>query len=164
MTSKQEVLDFIERNEADGTAGRKIQEAALKGYVESDRYDFKMDANEQHRIREYAYRVIAGIWNEKRRDAKLREIYAGVKEKIVADIESGEWPKVWIIPDKRTVDRRVNELAEMHSEYWVFDFTCPPCICLKAGFYRPNPMLYPEGVRQDILSVISDIPTSRNEP
>lgn len=145
--------DFLEDAKQlaeEAETGRKIAEAAKGGRVQSASYEFKMDANEAHRIREYAYRVIASVWNDKRRDATLKEIFEGVKDKILADIESGEWPKVWSIPSKRTVDRRVNELAEMNSTYWVFDFTVPPCVCIRAGHYRPNPYLLDEETRKAI--------------
>lgn len=112
-----------------------------------------MDALEDERLREYAREVVFGIWNEQKRDAKLDEIFHGVRRKIASDLENGEWPRIWnAYPIKRTVDRRVNELADgKHPRFWG-EQGFPVCVSLRPGFYRPNPRLFDDAVRADIAS------------
>lgn len=43
--------------------------------------------------------------------------------------------------------------AETNSEFWVFEFNCPPCVCIHAGYARPNPALFEEPVKEKILKV-----------
>jgi hypothetical protein len=133
-----------------GKQGSKIIEAVKTGKVESERYVRDPAAAYDERIREMAREVIFSIWNNERRAAKLQEIYEGVRKKVSEDIESGEWPKVWYLPSKRTVDRRVNELAEQDSSKWG-PFEVAPCICLKAGYYQPNPYLFEDTTKEALL-------------
>ena len=148
---KQAVLDFIEQNEADGEEGRRIKTAAQGGKVEPVYYKYESAPGESGRLREMARSVIFDVWNKEKRPARLREIFEGVRRRIAEDMDDGAWPKLWNPNvDKRTVDRRVNELSEDRPEFWPnYDFA--PCLMVKPGFYCPNPMLFDDKVRQEIV-------------
>jgi hypothetical protein len=145
--------EFIESAKSlaqEAEEGRRIKEAATKGYVKTDQFHRKADALMDERLREMAVEVVFGIWNEQKRDVTLDEIYHGVHKKVSQDLENGEWPRIWSVPSKRTVDRRVNETADKnHPEFW-HGFDNPPCVCIRAGRYRPNPSLFEEAVKEEI--------------
>lgn len=136
--------------EAENVKAKKVLEAAKTGNVASDRFYRKPDEVFDERLRTMAREAVFSVWNQHKRDAKLEEIYHIVLEKIADDIEAHEWPKIWNAhPGKRTVDRRVNELAEPNPNFWN-DMAFRPCICLTAGWYRPNPALFDESARDAI--------------
>jgi hypothetical protein len=68
---------------------------------------------------------------------------------VAEEIEDGVWPKVWLRPSKRTVDRRVNECAD--PRFADMDVGFPKLMCVKAGWYQPNPHLFDEEVRHDVV-------------
>lgn len=144
MDMAQELADKAEE-------GRRIKEAAEKGTVEPSFYHYDPAPGFDGRIREMARDVIFRIWELEKRPARLQEIYDGVRKEIVQDIEDDFWPKVWnATPSKRTIDRRAGELHENKAEFWPrYDF--PPVMLLKPGYLQPNPRLFDEKVREEIV-------------
>ena len=126
---------------------QRIKEAASKGYAKTPDYERDPAPGYDGHIRDLIVSVVFGVWNEYKRSASLAEIYQGVREKIAREQEDSTWPRVWLTPSKRTVDRRCNETArpEFYPE------GPPPCICVKAGHYQSNPALFEQPVKEAIL-------------
>jgi hypothetical protein len=88
--------------------------------------------------------AIMAYLNENRKAATLWDIYNRVTEKIRSAIREGTWPREWTMPGKRTVDRRVNEIASDRPENQIkSDKGLPRAQATRAGEYIPNPALYP---------------------
>lgn len=151
---KQAVLDFIEANEQAGEEGRRIKQAAKNGIVEPAFYRYESAPGESGRHRELVRDAIWEVWAYEKRPAKLREIYEKVLKLITYEAEAGKWPGIWTLhPDKRTIDRRVNEVAQPgHPEFYP-TFDVPPCMCIRPGWYQPNVVLFEDSVKEAILHV-----------
>jgi hypothetical protein len=133
-----------------GIRGDKIAQAAKTGLVDTALYHRQPDETLDARVRFYIVKEVYSIWNDEKRDACLQEIYERVIQDITSDIERKEWPRIWGFPPKRSVDRRVNQCADRnHPEFWS-DAPFPHLICLKAGWYRPNPRFFDDDARDAI--------------
>ena len=126
--------------------GRKIQEAARNGFAKTPDYERDPAPGYDGHLRDLIASFVLGKWNEERRSVSLDEIYQGVREKIAREQEDKTWPKIWLFPSKRTVDRRTNETARL--EFYMDDV--PPTVCVKAGHYQANPALFEEAVKDEI--------------
>ena len=126
---------------------RKVQEAARNGYAKTPDYERDPAPGYDGHLRDLVASVVLGVWNEQKRPADLNEIYQGVRKKIAKEQEEQTWPRIWLFPSKRTVDRRCNETArpEFYPE------GLPPTICVKAGRYQANPALFEDTVKEAIL-------------
>ena len=150
MTDLTDFLETAQKLADEAEEGRRIKEAAQKGYVDTTSYVRQSDANEDERLREMAREVIFETWHKERRPASLNEVYEGVLRKIAQDIDDGAWPRIWNAhPLKRTVDRRTGELHEMDYRFWG-PYTCPPCLLVRPGYNQPNPMLFDDSTRAEI--------------
>jgi len=104
---------------------------------------FYEDKTFQEVIQWLAFYAIRGYMSENQKPPTLLDIYYRVREKVYSAIREGAWPKKWPAPSKRTVDRRVNEIASNKpKENLIMDKGCPRVIATKAGEYIPNPALY----------------------
>jgi hypothetical protein len=86
-------------------------------------------------IRHLAIKAVYSKYYKTEKPSTLKEIADTVQPQINQMIKSGEWPKRWNYPSKRTIDRRVNEACE---PTW-FDDGVPRLAAVKAGYYQPNP-------------------------
>ena len=132
-------------NEAE-TAGR-VREAMAKGRVATPAFipSFYADKTYIEAIQWLAFYSIRGYFSEHLRAAGLDDIYSRVAEKIRASKREGAWPEGWGFPRKRSVDRRVNEIASansLHNHIMRGTGGKPRVIAATAGFYMPNPALY----------------------
>jgi hypothetical protein len=90
---------------------------------------------------------VRGYMSERRKPAELSEINERVNAWIHKLKREGQWPREWQIPHKRTVDRRVNEVASWNAlENFVLQDGKPPLMTKVPGFYFMNPKLF-EDVR-----------------
>ena len=150
MTDLTDFLEIAQKLADEAEQGRRIKEAAEKGVVEPAFYRYESAPGFDGRIREHARDTVFRVWELERRPAKLAEIYQGVLQRIAGDIDDGSWPRAWdATPSKRTVDRRVNELASADFSFWGA-YDCPPCMMVRPGYYQPNPMLFDDSVREEI--------------
>ena len=149
MTDLDAFIEDAKQLAADAEEGRRIKEATQKGSVKTPFYERDPAPGYDGEIRSMASQVVIGIWNKERRPVKLSEIYQGVREKIQHRIEDSDWPKVWLMPSKRTCDRRVNEAADLR--FFESESETTPIICLKAGTYVCNPALFEQEVKDEIL-------------
>ena len=92
------------------------------------------------KIRDYVKQAIFSKWNNDGKFSSLLDIYRFVTRKVKEDIETGRWPKSWKPPGKRTVDRRVNEVADPRF----YDDHIPKIVSVTAGVYTVNPKLFSE--------------------
>ena len=70
----------------------------------------------------------------------LAEISEKVQTRIQKLIRDNQWPTIYGLPSKRTIDRRVNEACE---PTW-FEDGVPRLAAIKAGHYQPNPVRFLE--------------------
>jgi hypothetical protein len=124
---------------------RRVEEALATGYVKTPTLipEFYGDKNYIEALQWLSFYSIRGYMSEHRKPASLSDIYYRVVEKIKAAQREGTWPQEWKVPSKRTIDRRVNEIASNNPlENHIMAGNRPRVICTSAGFYCPNPALY----------------------
>jgi hypothetical protein len=124
---------------------RRVQKAMDEGHIATPSFipAFYEDKTFQEVIQWLAFYAIRGYMSENQKPPTLLDIYYRVREKVYSAIREGAWPKKWPAPSKRTVDRRVNEIASNKpKENLIMDKGCPRVIATKAGEYSPNPALY----------------------
>lgn len=124
---------------------RRVEEAIEKGHVQTPTYipGWYDDKSYIEAIQWLAFFAIRGYLSENRKPAELHDIYNRVVEKIRSARRDGAWPKAWGTPSKRSVDRRVNEIASRNLlEDHIMSGTIPRVIATRAGEYAPNPALY----------------------
>jgi hypothetical protein len=126
---------------------QRIKEAASKGYAKTPDYERDPAPGYDGHLRDLIAAFVLGKWNTERRAVSLSEIYQGVREKIAREQEDSTWPKIWLVPSKRTVDRRTNETAV--PKFYPEGF--PPTICVKAGRYQANPALFEDSIKEAIV-------------
>src|SRR5690349_7276484 len=125
-------------------------DAALKqGSVKSPHSVSPHEEGYERAIRAKVSIGVYAIWNETHKPAQLYNIFVKVLRSIEADIQLGD--KSWIgkVPGKRTVDRRVNQCADKKF----YPNTVTPIICVKAGYYIPNPACF-EGIARTMLEAL----------
>jgi hypothetical protein len=124
---------------------RRVEEAIAKGHVQTPSYipEWYRDKDYIEALQWLAFFSIRGYVSEHRKPATLYDIYYRVVEKIRSAIREGAWPKDWKIPSKRTVDRRVNEVASSNlADNQIMRGGKPRVIATSAGNYIPSPALY----------------------
>lgn len=89
--------------------------------------------------------AVRGLYSEMKRPLELHEIFQRVVRLVTAEISEKRW--FWGLPKKRTVDRRVNEVASTNplDENHTLTEDGKPRIIMwnnKPGFYCPNPAVY----------------------
>ena len=149
MSAKiDEFLDLATELAEDAKEGQRIKEAASKGHVKTEQYYREPAPGYDGELREMASQFVFGVWNEERRACSLNEIWRGVCARIRQRQADNDWPKIWVAPIKRTMDRRVNEAADVRFSE---DGVTTPIICTKAGWYQANPALFEETVKKEIV-------------
>ena len=126
---------------------QRIKEAARKGFAKTPDYERDPAPGYDGHLRDLIAQFVLGKWNEEKRSVSLAEIYQGVRAKIAREQEEQVWPKIWLTPSKRTVDRRTNETAR--PEFYMEG--PPPCVCVRAGHYVCNPALFEKAVKEEIV-------------
>jgi len=124
---------------------RRVEEAIATGHVQTATFipDFYENKTYIEVLQWLSFYSIRGYVSEHRKPAALRDIYYRVVEKVRSAQREGSWPQEWQVPSKRTVDRRVNEIASLNRlENHIMRGTTPRVICTTAGEYIPNPALY----------------------
>jgi hypothetical protein len=124
---------------------RRVEDAIAKGHVQTPSYipEWYRDKDYVEALQWLAFFSIRGYISEHRKPATLYDIYYRVVEKIRSAIREGAWPKDWKIPSKRTVDRRVNEIASSNPAHnQIMRGGKPRVIATSAGNYIPSPALY----------------------
>ena len=124
---------------------RRVEDAIEKGHVQTPTFipEFYADKNYIEALQWLAFYSIRGYVSEHRKPATLWDIYHRVVEKIRSAQREGAWPKAWKIPSKRSVDRRVNEIASSNPiENHIMRGGKPRVIATTAGNYIPSPALY----------------------
>jgi hypothetical protein len=124
---------------------RRVEDAIAKGHVQTPTFipGWFDDKNYITTLQWLAFFAIRGYLSENHHPAELHDIYNRVVEKIRAAIREGTWPRDWKTPSKRSVDRRVNEIASKKLlENHIMRDGKPRVIAASAGFYAPNPALY----------------------
>jgi hypothetical protein len=124
---------------------RRVEECLAKGHVQTPTFipEFYADKNYIEALQWLAFFSIRGYLSEHRKPAELHDIYNRVLEKIRAAIRESSWPREWKMPSKRSVDRRVNEIASKNPlENHIMRGGKPRVIAASAGFYVPNPALF----------------------
>jgi len=129
---------------------RRIETAVREGAVKTPSYlpDFFEKKDYIKALQILVVESIRGYFSEYQRGAGLDDIYSRVLEKIRVLRQDEEWPHDWKTPRKRTVDRRVNEVASVNpAENLVMENGVSYVIALKAGLYCPNPALFEDVAR-----------------
>jgi len=124
---------------------RRVEDAIEKGHVQTPAFipGWFDDKNYIAALQWLAFFAIRGYISEHRKPAELHDIYNRVLEKIRAATREGTWPREWKMPSKRSVDRRVNEIASKNAlENHIMRQGKPRAIASSAGFYVPNPALF----------------------
>ena len=124
---------------------RRVEDAIEKGHVQTPTFipGWFDDKNYITALQWLAFFAIRGYLSEHRKPAELQDICNRVLEKIRAAIREDSWPRGWKTPSKRSVDRRVNEIASKKAlENHIMCGGKPRVIAASAGFYVPNPALY----------------------
>ena len=89
------------------------------------------------RLRQYISEIIFSRWNMEHKPCTLTYINSKVQARIA--IEYGTlWPTQWRIVGKRTVDRRVNEVADPRF----YKDGVAKVVAVTSGLYEPNPELF----------------------
>ena len=124
---------------------RRVEQAIESGHVQTPTFipEFYADKSYIEVLQWLVFYSIRGYLSEHRKPATLWDIYHRVVEKVRSAERDGSWPGEWSIPSKRTIDRRVNEVASSNpKENRIMQGTLPRVIATAAGFYVPNPALY----------------------
>jgi len=109
--------------------------------------DFLKDKSFVLQVQELAFRGIRGYYTEHEKGASLMDVYGRVQEIIRRMKLDGELDIKFYIPGgKRTVDRRVNEIASLNpKENLLMRNGVPLVKAVKArngNRYWPNPLLF----------------------
>jgi len=108
---------------------------------------------EQQAYRDLVVDIVFIAWRRVNRAVSLEEIYygfarmangiqqewiQGVRERVQSRIDNDLWPYAAYPRSKRTVDRRVNEVAS--NQFWPDNNA--RLACVSPGIYQPNPVLF----------------------
>lgn len=129
----------------------QILTAVKKGHAKSPSFapEFLQDKQYVQTVRNLCVQAIYSKWNSERKPASLLYIYYYVTRRIQEMINEHKWdPKTWHVPGRKTVDRRTNETADERA--WPKE---PPCLCIRAGTYCPNPALFDSETKEKILMI-----------
>jgi hypothetical protein len=129
----------------------QILTAVKKGHAKSPSMtpEFLRDKQYLQTLRNLAVQTVYSKWNAKHQPSSLLEIYYGVLDKINEMVRDHQWNRqAWRIPGRKTVDRRTEETAD--NTHWEKN---PPCLCIRSGLYMPNPALFEEPIRTQILEI-----------
>ena len=124
---------------------RRVEDAVRDGYVETQTYipGFLADKDYIVNLQWFAFYAVRGYASQHHKPATLVDIYQRVAENVRSLQREGAWPRDWKYPSKRTIDRRVNEIASANPiENHIMDEAKPRVICTRAGEYLPNPALF----------------------
>jgi len=124
---------------------RRVEQAVRDGYVETQTYipGFLADKDYIVNLQWFAFYAVRGYASQHRKPATLVDIYQRVAETVRSLQREGAWPRDWKFPSKRTIDRRVNEIASPNAtENHIMDRGRTRVICTRAGEYLPNPALF----------------------
>jgi hypothetical protein len=113
------------------------------------------DSDKQRTYQKTVLEVVFGYWNQYRRPIGLKDIDARFKERVRIHEIDGTWPyESWRFIDKRTIDRRVNELASLNPlENMFLEHGRTPKI-VRVGqtksdaYYRPNSILFEQAIKE----------------
>ncbi len=97
-----------------------------------------LQEEESEAYRQLCVKAVFSVWNTEHRASDLAEIYYYVHSRVNEMIANGEWPYAQFVRSKRTVDRRVNEIASK-------DFNkdgIVKVVAVTAGIYQPSPKLF----------------------
>jgi len=131
---------------------RRVEDAVRDGYVETQTYipGFLADKDYIVNLQWFAFYAVRGYASQHHKAPTLIDIYQRVAETVRSLQREGAWPKDWKFPSKRTIDRRVNEIASANAiENHIMDGAKPRVICTRAGEYLPNPALF-----EDIAKIL----------
>jgi len=129
----------------------QILTAVKKGSAKSPSYspEFLRDPQYIKTIRNLCVEAIYSHWNQKKEPSTLVQVYYSVERKIQEMVNNNQWNTlVWKIPGRKTVDRRTEETAA--AKHWPKE---PPCLCIRAGLYCPNPALFDGETKEQILKI-----------
>jgi hypothetical protein len=129
----------------------QILTAVKKGSAKSPSFtpEFLRDPQYVQTIRNLCVQAIYGRWNLKKEPSTLIQVYYSVRRKIQEMVNNRQWDtRNWKIPGRKTVDRRTEETAA--AKHWPKE---PPCLCVRAGFYCPNPALFDDETKEQILKI-----------
>jgi hypothetical protein len=129
----------------------QILTAVKKGSAKSPSFtpEFLRDLQYVQTIRNLCVQAIYSRWNLKKEPSTLIQVYYSVERKIQEMVNNRLWNTlVWKIPGRKTVDRRTEETAD--AKRWPKE---PPCLCVRAGLYMPNPALFEDPVRSELLEM-----------
>jgi hypothetical protein len=126
---------------------RRVEDAIEKGHVQTPTFipGWFDDKSYIAALQWLSFFAIRGYFSENHKSAELHDIYNRVLEKIRGANRDGTWPKEWKFPSKRSIDRRVNEIASNKVlENHIMRDGKPRVIATSAGYYIPSPLLYPD--------------------
>lgn len=149
--TKEDLFQFIEDNETKGKKAEVIIEAFQKGHVKSANYRREAPKGYDEYLRQLVIQSVYGRWNLEHKVSTLNSIFRDVTNLVKAAIDREVWPSNWLTPSKRTIDRRVNETADI--TFWTAEGTTPT-ISLKPGTYCPNPARFEEESRVRLMEAI----------
>ena len=133
---------------------RRVEEALATGHVQTPTFipEFYADKTYIEVLQWLCFFSIRGYLSEHRKPARLQDIYYRVIEKIKSARREGSWPEIWKLPSKRTIDRRVNEIASSNvKENRIMSGSRARVIATTAGEYCPNPSLY-----EDVSAILRE--------
>ena len=110
--------------------GEQVESALRQGFATTPHQSPPENRAYVDRIRVHVVRAVYAIWNLEGHEADLGAIYNRVRDSLPQD---PQFRKEWVLPSKRTVDRRVNEAADPRFA------PITPIVAVKAGLYIPNP-------------------------
>lgn len=129
----------------------QILTAVKEGSAKSPSFapEFLRDPQYIQTVRNLCVQAIYSRWNQEKEPSTLVQIYFSVERKIQEMVTNLQWNTlVWKIPGRKTVDRRTEETAA--AKQWPKE---PPCLCVRAGLYMPNPALFEEPMRSELLKI-----------
>lgn len=129
----------------------QILTAVKKGSAKSPSYVPEFLRNPQYiqTIRNLCVQAIYSRWNQDKKPSTLIQVYYSVKRKIREMVKNQQWDTLaWKIPGLKTVDRRTEETAA--AKHWPKE---PPCLCVRPGLYCPNPALFDDETKKQLLKI-----------
>jgi len=127
----------------------QILKAVKKGSAKSPSYEYLRDPRYIQTLRNLCVQSIYSHWNQKKEPSTLVQVYYSVERKIQEMLNNRQWDTLaWKIPGRKTIDRRTEETAD--ARQWPKE---PPCLCVRAGFYMPNPALFEEPMRSELVTI-----------
>jgi len=137
----------------------RVYRALRLGYVPSPQQKIPKE-HQQHKqwYMEAITSAVYATWNKEQKFMNLQEIFGEVKKRIVALKNSGLWPYE-TIPGKRTIDRMVNFTADRRE----YPDGKPTIIAVKAGLYMPNPIFFPDAVKQQLEKLMEFVSSSKKK-